>query len=266
MTEILGLVSPYLSQVKRSGGDNIVALCPLHDERSPSFSFNVRNGLWRCFGCHKKGNLYTFLRDVAGLTGAELAQYKSAPANAQVHGRSRSGSLQQVEPSPDEALDDKFLERFYFCPQLLIDEGYPEDLLQQFDVGFDHAHQRITFPCGTSRATSSASPAAPSSVTRVGTSSTTASTCSGACSNEASRRALCSGTSIEWRRAPARSHTSQGSTAKRRPGASSSSPRATRRCCAWRRPALAITPSAFSARICPSSSSRCSPPSAGPST
>ena len=38
-------------------GDNIVALCPFHRESHPSFSLNIRTGLYYCFACGAKGNL-----------------------------------------------------------------------------------------------------------------------------------------------------------------------------------------------------------------
>jgi CHC2 zinc finger/Protein of unknown function (DUF3631) len=48
----------------RKGGKEALALCPFHNDRGPSFSVNVKNGLWKCWGtdCGAKGNLREFCK------------------------------------------------------------------------------------------------------------------------------------------------------------------------------------------------------------
>ena len=50
-----------LKKIKHLKGSEHHALCPFHDEKNPSFSFNTETGLWHCFGCGEKGNAYQFL-------------------------------------------------------------------------------------------------------------------------------------------------------------------------------------------------------------
>lgn len=38
------------------GGDEMRCLCPLHDDRDPSFSINRNTGLWFCQSCGIGGN------------------------------------------------------------------------------------------------------------------------------------------------------------------------------------------------------------------
>ncbi len=38
-------------------GSEAMACCPVHDDRNPSFSVNVRSGLWHCFSCGAGGSL-----------------------------------------------------------------------------------------------------------------------------------------------------------------------------------------------------------------
>ena len=47
-------------QVKKRSGRNWVGRCPLpnHRDTQASFSWNIENGLWNCFGCGAKGNTY----------------------------------------------------------------------------------------------------------------------------------------------------------------------------------------------------------------
>ena len=38
------------------------ALCPFHEETTPSFSVNIRNQYFYCFGCGAGGDIFTFLQ------------------------------------------------------------------------------------------------------------------------------------------------------------------------------------------------------------
>ncbi len=38
-------------------GSEAMACCPVHDDRRPSFSANLRSGLWHCFACGAGGSL-----------------------------------------------------------------------------------------------------------------------------------------------------------------------------------------------------------------
>lgn len=64
------------------GGEQASGLCPFHDDRTPSFSVNIRSGLFNCFACGIKGNVFQFymrhkgvdfktaLRELGKLAGA----------------------------------------------------------------------------------------------------------------------------------------------------------------------------------------------------
>jgi DNA primase len=54
------------TQLRKSGG-RLVGRCPFHEERTPSFSVNPGQGLFYCFGCHKGGDMITFVRETQGL-------------------------------------------------------------------------------------------------------------------------------------------------------------------------------------------------------
>ena len=50
-------------QLKRSGR-NWVGLCPFHAERTPSFNVREETGRYRCFGCDKSGDVFTFVQEI----------------------------------------------------------------------------------------------------------------------------------------------------------------------------------------------------------
>ncbi len=64
-TDLVELVSA-VTKVKRSGR-SFMAICPFHEEKSPSMSLDPARGLYHCFGCQKGGDVFTFLSESQGL-------------------------------------------------------------------------------------------------------------------------------------------------------------------------------------------------------
>jgi len=57
----------YLQQVKKIGGDEYKALCPLHNDTEPSLNFNNQTGKYFCHGCGKKGDAFHFYGKINSL-------------------------------------------------------------------------------------------------------------------------------------------------------------------------------------------------------
>lgn len=54
----------YLKHLEKAKirNDEVVGLCPFHDESNPSFYANIKTGVFYCHGCKEKGNTYTFAK------------------------------------------------------------------------------------------------------------------------------------------------------------------------------------------------------------
>ena len=63
--EILDVIGSYV-KLKRSGA-TYFGLCPFHNEKTPSFSVTPGKQMFYCFGCHKGGNVITFIQEYENL-------------------------------------------------------------------------------------------------------------------------------------------------------------------------------------------------------
>ncbi len=60
------IVSDYVALKKR--GQNWIACCPFHSEKTPSFNVHPGKGIYKCFGCSAGGNVFDFVMRVEGLS------------------------------------------------------------------------------------------------------------------------------------------------------------------------------------------------------
>jgi DNA primase len=62
IVDVIGASVP----LKRAGA-SFVALCPFHKEKTPSFHVNPHKQIFYCFGCHKGGDVFTFVKEYENL-------------------------------------------------------------------------------------------------------------------------------------------------------------------------------------------------------
>ncbi|HEX6147317.1 MAG TPA: DNA primase [Acidimicrobiia bacterium] len=64
-TDLVELISE-VTKVKRSGRSHM-AVCPFHEEKTPSMSIDPARGLYHCFGCGKGGDVFSFVQETQGV-------------------------------------------------------------------------------------------------------------------------------------------------------------------------------------------------------
>ncbi|HUW59468.1 MAG TPA: DNA primase [Candidatus Bathyarchaeia archaeon] len=65
--DIVGVIGGYL-ELKPAGTARFKALCPFHNEKTPSFTVSRDRQIYYCFGCEKHGDAIGFLQEYEGLT------------------------------------------------------------------------------------------------------------------------------------------------------------------------------------------------------
>ena len=144
---IKDLARQYLTRVRPAGPDNLVALCPFHNDSHPSFAINIHTGLWICYACGEKGNFYSFLlkvgmskEDISLHYGVTLRDIKRNMPPPKVV------TDANIYSEPNRRIPEELLGIFRKCPNKLVEEGFQPGILKHFNVGVDLMHNRITFP------------------------------------------------------------------------------------------------------------------------
>ncbi|MEJ7598196.1 MAG: DNA primase [Kofleriaceae bacterium] len=70
--DIVAVIGQYV-QLKKAGR-NWKGLCPFHGEKTASFNVNPDRGFFICFGCQKKGDVFTFVMELEGKSFVETAE------------------------------------------------------------------------------------------------------------------------------------------------------------------------------------------------
>ncbi len=149
--EIMQLAQKYLVGYKKAGSNELKAVCPFHmkpdgsPERNPSFYMSLITGAWFCHACHERGSLRSFLRAVGMPRHVIELQY------GMVLEQASKAIPKRLDPSKpgvvvDDPLPEALLGLFHYVPTDLLRDGFKEEVLSRFDVGFDKQHMRITFP------------------------------------------------------------------------------------------------------------------------
>ncbi len=88
--ELLDVVSVHASLKRR--GRRWVGLCPFHSEKTPSFTVNPDLGLFKCFGCGKGGDIFSFVQLKENVPFIEAMRILADRAGVEIATRGRSGS------------------------------------------------------------------------------------------------------------------------------------------------------------------------------
>lgn len=81
-TDIVSIISEYI-EVKKAGR-NYKANCPFHGEKTPSFMISPELQMYKCFGCGKSGDVFTFVEEHEGMEFGEVLKYLAEKAGVKL--------------------------------------------------------------------------------------------------------------------------------------------------------------------------------------
>jgi DNA primase len=101
-SDIVDVIGGYIP-LKRAGA-NFVALCPFHREKTPSFNVNPHLQIFHCFGCHKGGDVFSFVKEYETIEFPEAVRRLAERARIPLEYEQSSGEQMA------RGLKDKLLE------------------------------------------------------------------------------------------------------------------------------------------------------------
>lgn len=142
IVEVIGAAVP----LKRAGA-NFVALCPFHKEKSPSFNVNPQKQIFHCFGCHKGGDVFTFVQEYENITFVEAVRrlaeraripLKEEQTEGQAQSRFQKESLLQIHEQIAQRWHQALLNDSVGEParQYLIRRRVSTEAVKLFRLGF----------------------------------------------------------------------------------------------------------------------------------
>lgn len=130
----------------KNKGRSFVACCPFHQEKTPSFNVNPE-GYYKCFGCGKGGDHFSFLMEMKRFSFMEaleaLSKIANVPLPTSLEKDFRDPFLQDKKTL--ESLNNRLINTFsHFFNSLktplashyFFSRGFTLDLAQEFNLGF----------------------------------------------------------------------------------------------------------------------------------
>ena len=133
-----------VTKVKRSGRSHM-ALCPFHQEKTPSLSIDPARGLFYCHGCHKGGDVFTLVQETQGLSFPEALQTLARQAGIVLTNRPGDGRAAQERESLVGVMRravDFYAKRLLSggdagqARAYLRSRGYDRSVVEKFALGF----------------------------------------------------------------------------------------------------------------------------------
>ncbi len=121
--DIADVIGSYIP-VSRKGRD-YWACCPFHKEKTPSFQIRLDHQVYRCYGCGKHGNIFTFVMEENSVSFVEAVEILAKRAGLE---------LPEQTFNPEEVKRKKTLDKIYainkeaamfYYNNLKKDEGGP---------------------------------------------------------------------------------------------------------------------------------------------
>ena len=133
-------------KLKRTGS-SYVGLCPFHNEKTPSFSVSRQKQMFYCFGCHKGGNVFTYVEEYNNMGFLEAVEYLAQRAGIRLPEREISAQEKQSMTERTQLLEVNRLAGTYYYYSLrssagkggldyLTSRGLSEEIMKAFGLGY----------------------------------------------------------------------------------------------------------------------------------
>lgn len=138
------VIEKYLHLTKNGAG--FKALCPFHDEKTPSFNVVPSNNFFKCFGCGASGDAIEFVEKHKGLTFPEAVREIAGDHGIVIHEEELSEEASTIQKKKDELYNVNRWAGKWFAGQLQLPEHatalkyvksrWDDESIDVFNLGF----------------------------------------------------------------------------------------------------------------------------------
>lgn len=144
--EIVSVISSYVDLKPK--GRKLWACCPLHGEKTPSFSVSPDKQLFYCFGCHAGGTVVQFIMDIERLTFPEAVKYLADRVGMEMPNEVNDEDLRKIRERKNRLYEANKLAARYFFDCLMDPErgkpgreyaakrGLSSEIITRFGIGY----------------------------------------------------------------------------------------------------------------------------------
>lgn len=142
-TNIVELIEAVTTVKKQ--GRAVMAVCPFHQEKTPSMSIEPAQGLYHCFGCGASGDVFKFVQESQGLRFPEALELLAARAGvtlqrdpAAARRRGERDALTEAVQAALEFYHDRLKngEDAGAVRSYVRGRGYDADVVNRFKMGY----------------------------------------------------------------------------------------------------------------------------------
>ncbi len=143
--EKLDIVQTIMEYVPlKKAGIYYKAPCPFHREKTPSFMVNSEKQIWKCFGCSKGGDIFSFIQEMEGLDFSEALKLLADRAGVKI-----DNYRSEIDKSQKNRILDINQKAAYFFNHVLTEmdgakgareyldnRGLKKETIEKWQVGF----------------------------------------------------------------------------------------------------------------------------------
>ena len=129
--DIVQIIEDFIPLKKR--GVNLIACCPFHSEKTPSFTIFPKTGTFKCFGCGEQGNAVGFLMKHENMSYPQALKWVARKYNI---------DIQEENLTPIQEQEFREKEAMWIANDYLAKEYAKVLLLPQYKFARDYAYKR----------------------------------------------------------------------------------------------------------------------------
>ena len=137
---IVEVIGGYIP-LKRAGS-NFKARCPFHEEKTASFNVNEKKQIYKCFGCGRGGNVFTFIQEYEKVNFIEAVKRLAQRVGIQIEDShqpsdepSKRDLLLQIYRQALDFFVSHMKEHGEIARGYLKERGLTDEIIEKYEIG-----------------------------------------------------------------------------------------------------------------------------------